>query len=241
MENSDWNELLDETETLPAFFLIRNLEYDTEHAQLPLESWRMSGRCIEVAHTFDDATKRVPKARLPRDPKKREALLLRFGTRSTLGDDGKWRDEPASFGYSLNPEAKNELILQGRATDQELFGESYTVLWICPTDVEQVIYFLMSHVNQYMAISPRPYDFLATMDAACTEEASASRFGAWDLFYFWRTYQDRICFACTEDDKFDDLLDLANEIRGGFAQRLKEMPNGPTDWDWERFEELLLK
>jgi hypothetical protein len=150
-----------------------------------------------------------------------------------MNPDGTWSEETVEPRYDLEPGAEQ--------ADREFFGQSFTILWISPADVDAAVEFLMSQVSQHMELTQRPYTLPMLLDAATTEEASADRFGAWDLLFYWRTYLDRICFFDCENRTVEELGDLYSRVCDDFADALRELPNGPTDWDWERFEELLLK
>ena len=85
-------------------------------------------------------------------------------------------------------------------------------------------------------------EFLRALEQAAAaeseeEETDSERIDAYDLWDLWNHNIDRLCWYDPDGQGQPDWVTFIDTFR----QRLAELPYGPTDADWERLDELLLK
>lgn len=99
--------------------------------------------------------------------------------------------------------------------DEEVFGDSYTIVWLCSYDIDQVV---ASAVEYYLHRNPQP-----------------GYSAGWILLDLWQTRLDRICLL---DDVMEN-YEFFQEAETAISEALDRLPNGPSKEGWDALEKFL--
>lgn len=111
-----------------------------------------------------------------------------------------------AFSYNDKPAA-----LTNEASDQELFGESWTIFWVVPPDKEAVI---------------------AAMLDVLEKESGGSKISAELLKQVWNNYLERIFFRLNGDEDMFEMHLLYDEIFNEVVERIQGLTNAPDEDSW---------
>ncbi len=177
--------------TIPKFILIKNLWF--EHIN-DLDAPITRGEIIKYAEDFDEVKMAIPHPALPEDDYKQSLFEKKLGElKKSLA---VFDDSP----YDIS---------EGDPADYEIFGESYTVIWVCPPDVEEIVDYL---VEKYAELR--------------------------DLVAIWEYYIDRMhiypfySLETTSDDFYDNVCDL-------FEKKVNKLEEPPGDKEWDELNDYL--
>ena len=122
---------------LPAFLLVRNLQ--AEYEEIFSDARKIDGHVLGLFDSFEEAQARVPVPLVPTDPQKRLLFKHRFGEIISLNPrTGKQVTRLANGFFDTSPCQK--LSMGGNLPrDRDIFGERYTIVWVCPADLDLVI------------------------------------------------------------------------------------------------------
>jgi hypothetical protein len=231
---------------LPAFLLLKNMHEDWPGI-VGLDAACLDGEVLWITDSFEEAHELVPAPTVPTDPEKLALLQDRFGVDHCYDPEtGEWTEHLPHLAFDTDPDHNGLRLLDDVPRDFDIFGESYTVVWVCPADVQAVVDRLMGHAAERLTGRigiPAPLELLRLFNEA--DPRTARRIDGYDLFEIWRQYIDRICFFAPELEPAEgpggSRSELREQIINTFSAQLKGMPNGPGDEDWEVLEEMLLK
>jgi hypothetical protein len=119
-----------------------------------------------------------------------------------------------SFDDSFEPYCNPNVV-----ADTDIFGESYTIVWIVPPDLEAVVAALMQRVQENL------------------QEGENICAG-----HLWRLWEDCLERASvyTRGGKINAWKFLL-DVKDALEQQLNALPHGPSASDWDNLDELLMK
>jgi len=175
----------------PCFLLIKNLDF--EHPE-DLDSPISRGEIIAHSNKYDDLRRMIPDPKLPEDDYKLSLFEKKFGEANVAV--AQFDDSPLD-------------ISEGDPNDYEIFGESYTILWLCDHSEDSIADYL---VDQYLKTR--------------------------DLISIWEYYIDRLHIFPSyslEETSVDYYENLCNE----FEEKVSSCKNPPTDREWNDLNDYL--
>ncbi len=176
---------------VPGFILIKNLMF--EH-QNDLDAPITRGELIGYDSHFGELKKIIPYPSVPEDDYKLSLFDKKFG--ELRGAKAEFDDSPFD-------------IHEGDPTDYEIFGESYTISWICPPDPEKVSDYLVKRYGEKR-----------------------------NLIIIWDNYIDRMhvfpfySLETTSDEFYENVCDL-------FEEKVNEISQPPSEKEWDELNEYL--
>jgi hypothetical protein len=185
-----YSEILESIEK-PCFLLIKNLDF--EHPE-DLDSPISRGEIIAHSKNYDDLRNRIPDPKLPEDDYKLSLFEEKFGEANPAV--ARFDDSPLD-------------ITEGEPNDYEIFGESYTILWLYHYHEDSIADYL---VEQYLKSK--------------------------DLISIWEFYIDRLhiypsySLEQTSLDFYEDLCTI-------FEKKVSSCPNPPSDKEWDELNDYL--
>ena len=156
---------------LPAFLLVRNLRAD--YLEINCDAPEIDGDVLGVFDSFAEAQALVPAPTVPTDPQKLILSKRRFG--EIIGSDprtGKQVRKLADVFFDTDP--SNKLSQVGnRPSDLDIFGERYTIVWVCPPDIDVVVERLLEELAGRLATEPLSLEtaFLRALEQAAAAES----------------------------------------------------------------------
>ncbi len=176
---------------MPCFVLFKNLRFEHDY---DIDASIARGEIIDSDTSCEKLRSAIPRPQFPDDEYKISLLDSKYGHIS---------EDELEFDDTLFD------ITEGEPDDYEIFGESYTLVFICPPDEEFILKYLS---NQYRKEK--------------------------DLVNIWISYIDRLHifpFYSLEvtSDKF-----LEN-ISENFQSIVKELPEPPTKEEWDELIDYL--
>jgi hypothetical protein len=238
---------------LPAFFLVRNMEYEDR------KTTDVKGEYVAHAPTYDEVCAYVPEPSIRTDPDNLAPLRKRCLVRKLETGSERMLERPCFF---------TDLDFTRFSTtkrDREIFGETYTIIWVCPPDLNQAVKVLIKEIEQSVK-SPHLVHFLRHPDAE--DDGRATGF---DLLDIWTRYIDRSVFvpepgegdtdfvAVPRDDGTTEWLPLlavddpdpcqqhswgmmkSSDLAAKFEIQLAASPYAATPDAWVELNELLMK
>lgn len=190
-------------EELPVFALFKNLVLEDGYepdAGIRDYEWMKTNRSLEPLQD------QIPQPEFPEAQEQVDLLYEKFGDVLPEDEDEYWFDD--------SPQQLNEEI-----QDTSIFGETYTIAWLCPPDKKRVMSALMEHLKE------------ATDQYRETVSAD-------HLLVVWEEFIDRILFVADQPINYGS--QLITEIKEELPARINKLPNAPTEADWDRFNEELL-
>ena len=175
----------------PCFLLIKNLDF--EHPS-DLDSPISRGEILSHSTDYDDLKKMIPNPQLPEDEYKLSLFEKKFGeVRISMA---QYDDSPLD-------------ISEGDPSDYEIFGESYTIIWICEQKEEEIADYL---VAQYLNLK--------------------------DLISIWEFYIDRMhIYPYYSLDQTSE--DYYENICNSFETKVNECRIPPSDEEWDSLNDYL--
>jgi hypothetical protein len=175
----------------PCFVLIKNLDF--EHPE-DLDSPVSRGEIIGYSTDYEELRKKIPDPILPEDDYKLSLFEKKFGDMQQ--SVARFDDSPLD-------------ISEGEPNDYEIFGESYTILWICDLEEDSIADFL---VQQYLKNR--------------------------DLISIWEFYIDRMHIYppySLEQTSVEYYENLCNE----FEERVSSSKSPPSENEWNELNDYL--
>ena len=203
LENSQEFQKIFGKSKLPRFYLIKNLSIGS----INLESTKafVNGEIISSSKDCYELQKLIPKVKIPTDECSSYKLLENY---DCIPKEIRFDDSP----YALFDEAKID-----EYSDKELFGKSYTIVWVCNDNPEVILKEIISHIkNEIM-----------TNNKDCIKV----------LLEAWQNYHDRLCIF-TEKKNAED---IKNKVTKGFKIIIANIEGHPTEYQWNQFEQKMLK
>ena len=176
---------------LPAYILFKNLKFEHD---FDIDASIARGEIIETRDTYYELKEKIPKPKFPEDEYKVSLLDSKYGqiNENELEYDDTIFD-----------------ICEGEPSDFEIFGESYTIVLVCPPDESIILKYL---VEQYKKER--------------------------DLLNIWISYLDRLhifpfySLEITSDNFTENLSE-------DFQNKVKQLPLPPTEEEWDELKEYL--
>jgi hypothetical protein len=219
----------------PQFCVIRSLARTVPVAQCPFNLTDLRGEFVGLTRTFDQARQLVPQPEYPEDTFRQDQFHKRFGWRHIALSDGSLLKEVPSFGFDDKP------ITDCRRSDRDLFGETYTVFWLCPLDIEVAVSTLIDHVEQLIGSDSRTAALESLLErhhALGPYWQPCETIDCYLLLFVWRNYLDRMCLW-GGDSSSHAYAEFLNVVRQRFVDHVSQLPNGPSRHDWDRLYKLL--
>jgi hypothetical protein len=188
--NNHYSEFL-ESVNLPAFILVKNLWFEHEN---DFDAPISRGEIIRQSKEFSELKKIIPQPDLPEDDYKQSLFEKKLGELKI--SNAVFDDSPYD-------------IAEGDPTDYEIFGQSYTILWMCSPDIDELTDFLVERYNQNR-----------------------------DLIFIWENYIDRMhifpfySLEMTSDDFYE-------EICNAFEDKVNNLKNSPSQKEWDELNDYL--
>ena len=95
---------------------------------------------------------------------------------------------------------------------------TYTVVWVCPPDKNLILDNLIKQIQNLV-------------------KQKKSSLGN-EINYMWDYVLERMIFTHKNNSEIED---LNYEIKQGFEERLNQLPNAPTQADWDYLDEMCMK
>ena len=193
--------------TLPAFGLFKNLVLDDPGSP---DSAIVQFEWVKLGSRPDILERHVPSPIIPHDLSLRD--LLRSTSRfedSVNPSTGDIDTSDLTFDLTVSH-------LVEPPSDAVLFGESYTLLLLCPPHEDTTATYLVDRL---------------------LEMAQGKRITDIELYGLWHDYVDRMLFfpSAAEDPEVNAWHDIIAEVE----RRIKTLPNAPTEHDWAEMERYL--
>lgn len=191
----------------PCFVLLRNLPLD-ESGNLT-RSAILAGDFEFVAHAenYEDVDRLVPEPRLPvQDGRIKWGVVQRLARSQRINAGECWSID-LFFSTSHH-------VMEEDVPDHEMFGESYTILWIC-SDVDSATAALVEKYKKFR---------------------SAGELEVWEFLpKLWGSYADH-AYPLDPDARPLDNYEFNQKIRRSLDAALRQMEDGPSDAEWKDAE-----
>ncbi len=218
----------------PQFCVIRSLAPTVSVAQCPFNLTDLRGEFVGVTRTFDQARQLVPQPEYPEDTFRQGEFHKRFGWSHIALSDGSLLKQVPSFGFDDKP------VTDCRRSDRDLFGETYTVFWLCPPDERVIVSTLIDHVENMVGSDSHPValrSLLERHNALGPYSRPCETIDGYMLLFVWMNYFNRMCIW-DKDDSGRTPADLLKTVRQEFVDQVNRLPHGPTTADWNRIDNL---
>jgi hypothetical protein len=158
-------------------------------------------------------------------------------------ETGEWVPDLDSARFITGP-------LEDPTDEVKRFGETYTIVWIVPGNIEAAVAALMQHVAELVtgeSSLPAELDFIRGLRVSMSDRKERPLIGAYELWHIWRQFVDRAFFygphlrAEALTVREGEITFLDGKIIDEFKRQLSALPNGPTSEDWDELDELLAK
>ena len=222
---------------LPAFLLVRSLRAD--YLEIHYDTLEIDGEVLGLFDSFAEAQAMVPAPTVPTDPQKLVLVKRRFG--EIIDSDprtGKQVRRLAKVFFDTDP--SNKLSLAGnRPGDLDIFGERYTIVWVCPPDIDVVVERLLEELAGRLGGEPLSLEtaFLRALEQAAAsesgeEDSNDRRIDAYDLWDLWNRYIDRICWYDPKGQGHSRTGSHSGTPSGSGWPRCPTAPPMPTGSGW---------
>jgi hypothetical protein len=176
---------------LPVFILFRNLRFEHD---FDIDAPIARGEIIASGSIYEELHKKLSKPAFPVDEYKQSLLDTKYGNiaESELEYDDTIFD-----------------ITEANPSDYEIFGESFTIVFFCPSDKNKIVKFLVN-------------DFIKHRN----------------LIDIWSKYIDRIrvfpfySLEASSDDFYD-------EVTADFEETVSALEQPPSTEDWDELDDYL--
>lgn len=153
------------------------------------------------SHNFDELQKQIPSAKVMATPEAKELASYRFSD-----------DELKNGTFQFN---NFPMALADEGNDFDIFGECYTIFWVCEPELEKVCELLMK-----------------TFSNKCSGKVLPEH-----IRWFWNDYLDRIYFRTSgEADPFQ-LATLQDDIITNIIDAINALPEPPEEEAWNVLNE----
>jgi hypothetical protein len=190
-------------EELPVFVLLKNLVMEDGYSE---DSVISSFEWYKTSKNLKELQAMIPRPKFPKAEEKLDLLYVKFGdVLPEDKDDYYFDDAPAQLDDDIS--------------DIEIFGESYTILWVCPADKEKIIAAILEHLKKVTDNYKRDVD----------EN---------NLFDVWSNYLERMWIYARDKETF--AVQVVSEIKEELPELIARLPNAPDDHTWDEFENMLI-
>lgn len=195
---------------LPAFCLFKNLVLSDPYSPAsPIISFGW----VKLSNDREELEREVPAPTIPANAEIVD-IMRRMDRFEDIVDPDTDRIQEDELSFDLT---RDHLV--SPPTDVDLFGESYTLLLVCPGKVDIVSDYLIGELQK---------------------NTQGKQITGIDLYYLWNDYVDRLLFySPSEHDIGESEPDLWNEVVDELTQRIKMLPNAPSEEDWNEMERYL--
>ena len=216
----------------PHFCVLRNFEWLEPQVGSPFDISELRGDFVGLVCTFDQARRLVPQPQYPTDPAQQDRFHKRFGWDLVPLSDGTMMEQIPRFGFDDAP------ISDSRSSDRQLFGETYTIFWLCPADPEVIASTLFEHTQYLLDSESRPYtlqSFLEKHRALGPYMWPCETIDRYLLLYVRQNYFERMClWAANAAERSNH--EFFEAARDRFVKLI-----GRSAIDWGRLDESTLK
>lgn len=158
------------------------------------------------------------------------------------------RDAPPSiqgtFGTVLGA-SKSLEALANRFKETSWFdtpkdGKRLWIIWLCPPDPDAIVRIMLHRLVRHHGSGSR-YRIIGELRKVATsdlEENAKDCIDAYDLWYAWVTFIDRLTVAGRTSE---ESIAVHSAAWDRFEVAIKKMSHGPKKLDWEELDELLMK
>lgn len=233
------------TARLPRFFLLKDLRDNyTDIVSFDIEEFVTDGVLVESFYRFDEAMKLVPQPIPPKNAKQSKRLEHRIDAIMGVDDlcDPWLADRPVEE-FDTDPLHNSFMVDRSLASDIEVYGQGYTILWVCSPDVRTAVARLMAEVYHLAGGSvdiPVTSDFLDRLGAGQITPPRG-HLKRYDLGAIWDQFIGRLCFHAP-DLQVDVRNRLYSEVVGEFRRLLSQVPWGaPALKEYHIDEEMYWK
>ena len=209
----------------PHFCVLRNFEWLEPQVSSPFDISKLRGEFVGLVCTFDQARRLVPQPKYPTDAAQQDRFCKRFGWDVVALSDGSMMEHIPRFGFDNDP------LSELRSSDRELFGETYTIFWLCPADPEVIA----STLSEHMQSESRPYTLQSFLEKHRVKNPYMRSCGIMEgdlLLYVRQCYFDRMCLWATNASERSN-----REIFEAARDRFVKL-DGRSAVDWDRLDEL---
>ncbi len=176
---------------LPSFVLIKNLKFEHDY---DIDAAIARGEVINYNLSFDALRSEIPKPRFPDDDYKTSLLDSKYGQVSE--DELEYDDTIFD-------------ITEGEPNDYEIFGESYTIVFLSPPEKDNLLKYLRDRYSKER-----------------------------DLVNIWTSYIDRIhIYPFYSLDVTSD--QFIEEISEDFQSLVRKLPKPPDEEEWDELNDYL--
>lgn len=192
--------------TLPRLILVHNLKFYSLYDQdAPIASGELLGHSEEYARL----QKKIPPPPFPSSESGRQLVyeFLDVENQAEFEQKAAYNDTVYGLTGDFTP------------SDSELFGETYTILLLCPPDIPAIVSFLVGRIKAL----------------AGEEQISFAH-----LQLVWEQYVDRIhIYPFNAIQRMLIINTLYEDIISEFIEKVQMLPNAPEEEDWEELDEWL--
>jgi hypothetical protein len=195
---------------LPIWCLFKNLEtggLDPEEENIRSFAW------AEVSQDKGHLRDLIPTPEVPPgEPKILEAFLKHFEYESLAAFEADKRKDMDEFHF--DDKISNWDQVETFSIDYRIYGESYTLLWLCPLDKELIVRKLIEEVGR------ETQGLTKRVDAAI-------------LAYIWEEFIDRIHFLTHPPADQPSSANFWQEVTREFQTQVDRLANSPAKEDWD--------
>jgi len=196
-------------QNLPIFVLFKNLQFNEGAISIDIDQIK-SGEIKACAPYESELEKYIPPSVYPKSPDKQQKFTDKYGDREDV--DSSFNTSPFAM-IDIDPEDLES------TTDFDIFGESYTILWVCSNNVDETVNTLIQH----------------TIKLADSRQSTIGD----QITNIWIYYID--CISINSDDKDFDSLDFDFIVKEEYKNQISKLPNAPTQADWDYLDEMSMK
>lgn len=188
---------------LPAFYLFKNLRLEDPFIQ---DSSIESFEFMQRGDSFYELQNLIPNPEYPEEPALLKLFIHRFGDVLPEDENDYWYDDtPGQLCEDIQ--------------DKDIFGDSYTILWVCPPNKQLIIDAIIEH--------------LKAETRGFRDEILESH-----LIDIWNDFIDRIQILSESNDIYGS--QIISEIKEELPRHINKLPNAPSESTWEEFESNLI-
>jgi hypothetical protein len=186
----------------PTFALVKNISF----LQIGDDDLVFEGEVLGTSKEIIPLLDKMPRPKVDlENPETKAKLMVVFEEEDITADDLFFEDHPAQF------------IQEFEVTDNDLFGESYSIILATDGDIDTTADFIINVFKQEVLGEP-------------TEEIQD-----YHLVELWEEFIDRIALIQTPE-KISEDYSFFSEVIKRVEEKLDELPNAPTEEVWESFE-----
>jgi len=129
----------------PLFLILRNLNGQRLPDRGPFVLPHLQGELVGLTRSFESAQKLIPRPEYPANHVLQQQFHERFGWRNLPLSDGTLLQQIPDVKFDHRP--RRESI----QNDRELFGDSFTILWVSPLNQKLIVDHLLTRTKQLLS------------------------------------------------------------------------------------------